>query len=522
VPVRCAAVVAARDRAAWGSSVGRKTRAYIVRMAPFDLVPTRMSDTDLLAEVTRLAACERMATAALVALLAEVDARQLHLAEGCSSLFAYCTERLRLSEHAAYHRIEAARAVRAFPTILEHLRSGALTLTAVTLLRPHLTAANHERLLDAARGRSKRDVEWLVRSLAPLPDVRASVRRLPAVRLAPSAVSASAVQEPATADVARGRCSTGLQPRACAEGLKPLGYMRSESQPVGLTGSYAYRPGAAVSATPILNADRDGPSVRVSAPGTSPESPALAFDASPMTAAEKEPVDRAAMNAAELSARPQRAEIRVLSPERYSLRVTLSAEAHANLRQAQDLLRHALPDGDPAVIVERALTLLVAQLERTKFAAKKVQGRRAAPGGGEATTQPPCAGSPAPPCPLPPAPPRVVAASVTTTKPEGGGHTPSADVLSGTADRRARGRGRPSRQIPAAVKREVWSRDQGRCAFTGVGGRCRETGRLEFHHRLPVADGGESTAQNLELRCTGHHAYESERWFGAASPPKGA
>jgi len=31
-----------------------------------------------------------------------------------------------------------------------------------------------------------------------------------------------------------------------------------------------------------------------------------------------------------------------------------------------DLLRHAVPDGDPAVIVDRALTLLLTELERSK------------------------------------------------------------------------------------------------------------------------------------------------------------
>jgi hypothetical protein len=76
--------------------------------------------------------------------------------------------------------------------------------------------------------------------------------------------------------------------------------------------------------------------------------------------------------------------------------------------------------------------------------------------------------------------------------------------------------GRSSRYIPASVKREVWRRDAGRCAFRGTGGRCRETGRLEVHHRLPVADGGAATVQNLELRCTAHHAHESRRWFGEA------
>ena len=114
----------------------------------------RLSDSDLIAEVKRLAHDERAATAALIASLAEMDARALYLGEGCSSLFAYCTHVRHLSEHAAYGRIEAARAVRQFPNVLERLQSGDLTLTSVALLRPHLTGVNCMDLLDAARHRS--------------------------------------------------------------------------------------------------------------------------------------------------------------------------------------------------------------------------------------------------------------------------------------------------------------------------------------------------------------------------------
>jgi hypothetical protein len=87
------------------------------------------------------------ATGELLGLLAEVDTTRLYLGEGCSSLFAYCTQVLHLSEHAAYHRIEAARAARQYPVILERVASGDMTLTAVAMLRPHLTAENHEALL---------------------------------------------------------------------------------------------------------------------------------------------------------------------------------------------------------------------------------------------------------------------------------------------------------------------------------------------------------------------------------------
>ena len=66
---------------------------------------SRLSDAELLNEVKRLAAREREATADLIRSLAEVEARRLHLASGCSSMFSYCTRVLHLSEHAAYARI---------------------------------------------------------------------------------------------------------------------------------------------------------------------------------------------------------------------------------------------------------------------------------------------------------------------------------------------------------------------------------------------------------------------------------
>jgi len=60
-----------------------------------------LSNAQLLVEVRRLARSERCATAALVRALAELDERRLYLAEGFSSLFGYCIQVLRLSEHAA-------------------------------------------------------------------------------------------------------------------------------------------------------------------------------------------------------------------------------------------------------------------------------------------------------------------------------------------------------------------------------------------------------------------------------------
>jgi hypothetical protein len=59
----------------------------------------------------------------------------------------------------------------------------------------------------------------------------------------------------------------------------------------------------------------------------------------------------------------------------------------------------------------------------------------------------------------------------------------------------------------------VWQRDEGRCAFVGRTGRCRETAFLEFHHVAPYAAGGAATADNIQVRCRAHNQYEARLFF---------
>lgn len=49
--------------------------------------------------------------------------------------------------------------------------------------------------------------------------------------------------------------------------------------------------------------------------------------------------------------------------------------------------------------------------------------------------------------------------------------------------------------IPSAVRREVWRRDEGKCA------RCGSREKLEYDHIVPIARGGSNTARNIELLC---------------------
>src|SRR5437870_11944722 len=159
----------------------------------------RLSDRHLLDEVKRLAARARDVTAELIAHLAEVEERGLHHAEGFDSMFLYCRQILLLSEHAAYGRIEAARAARKFPIILEMLAEGSLNLTTVGLVGRHLTRDNYREVLAAAKARSKREVEELVARLHPQPDVPSSIRKLPEVKpvAAPGALLPASAPTPA-------------------------------------------------------------------------------------------------------------------------------------------------------------------------------------------------------------------------------------------------------------------------------------------------------------------------------------
>jgi hypothetical protein len=224
-------------------------------------------------------------------------------------------QRLHLSEHGAYLRIEAARLAQRFPGILEKLSDGSLHLTAVSLLGPHLTPANHVELLDLATHMSKRDVEHLLARLRLEPDVPAVIRKLP-------------------------------EPR------------------------------------PVVVPD----------------------STFPVPVAKTTPPAIAAPVVAPAPARPM--VIQPLAPERYKVQCTVSRETHDKLRRVQDLLRHTIPSGDLSEILDRALTLLLADLSRTKFA--------------------------------------------DTDRPRRGDTSSSR-----------------SRHIPAAVKRDVWTRDGGRCTFQG-------------------------------------------------------
>jgi hypothetical protein len=150
---------------------------------------------------------------------------------------------------------------------------------------------------------------------------------------------------------------------------------------------------------------------------------------------------------------PPRARAAPLSPGRYALQLTVDQETYEQLRQAQALLGHSVPSGDVAEVLKRALSLLVHDLERRKFAKSDRPRAQRGPAKG--------------------------------------------------------------RHIPAAVRRTVVERDGGQCTFVSdKGRRCESRTRLEFDHVEAFVRGGKATVSGIRLRCRAHNQYAAECTFG--------
>jgi hypothetical protein len=137
-----------------------------------------LNDEALLSRLDNLAKQERESVADVVEHLAEMDRRDLAVRRAYPSLFEYCVKKLGYSEAAAYHRIRAARAAARDPRVVELLRQGDLTIEAVALLNPYLRAPENARLLEEARGKTKREVEAMVARFSPQPQPRDSIRMI--------------------------------------------------------------------------------------------------------------------------------------------------------------------------------------------------------------------------------------------------------------------------------------------------------------------------------------------------------
>jgi hypothetical protein len=175
-----------------------------------------------------------------------------------------------------------------------------------------------------------------------------------------------------------------------------------------------------------------------------------------------EQVDRAILSRAPVQIEPlsPRAKITPIAANKFAMQLTIDRETHDQLIYAQALLGHAVPSGDIAQVLKRAVDALVRELERKKFA-KCARVHVARPKSRDKNSDDNC------------------------------------------------------RHIPASIRREVWHRDGGQCTFVSASGRrCEERTRLEFDHTQPLARGGQTTTGQLLLKCRAHNQYAAECAYG--------
>ncbi len=154
----------------------------------------KLSSSELKRQTELLAEQEHLQVARLIAHLAEVSVRMLHLELGYRSLFEYCVRRLGLSEGCTALRIQVCRVCRRHPMILDALAGQRISLTVAGKLAPHLTDDNRERLIADCTGMTKRAVEEYLVHLAPKPAVSPGVRKRAARPTRPEAGSVEPCQ----------------------------------------------------------------------------------------------------------------------------------------------------------------------------------------------------------------------------------------------------------------------------------------------------------------------------------------
>jgi 5-methylcytosine-specific restriction endonuclease McrA len=292
-----------------------------------------LSDEALLGELGRVSRAHKLVTAELVAHIAEVDARKLYLVKASPSMFAYCVERLGFSEDEACRRIDAARVGRKWPTILQRIAAGEISLTVVSKLKPFLNDENVGALLSEVAGKSVREAERILAARFPKPDTADSIRKLPGSKgsnVGSSSADAGGVEE--------------REPKTDKDKDKE---------------SEANETGGSVRPADMLNATTD--SVTRAVAGTNAADATSAKTGPDVM----RPVDRGRMQP--------------LSEDRIQVKFTATRALEEKLELARDLMSHSNPRGDLATVIEAALDLLIAERLKAKLGQTNRAQRKARP-----------------------------------------------------------------------------------------------------------------------------------------------
>lgn len=126
-----------------------------------------LSDRDILSRTLELTRRERAVTLQVLLHLNEIERRKVHLKEGYSSMFDYCTNGLGYSAPAAVRRIQTARSVARFPEIYALLEANEVNVSTISQVSRVLKHDNKDVILARIRGRSHREVKAIAARYQP-------------------------------------------------------------------------------------------------------------------------------------------------------------------------------------------------------------------------------------------------------------------------------------------------------------------------------------------------------------------
>ncbi len=416
-----------------------------------------LSDDQLLEQTTRLALLDHQIQVFVIDHLLEIEARGLYLSRGFPSLFAYVARGLGYSDASAWRRINAMKLCARIEGARERLRDGSLTLDAAAQLQAAFERRDRERAhLTRGVGSGMGSATKPNGAAPPAPVLDVSARKA-LVERAVGKSTRQVMQMLAAVDPALAVPADRVRPLSegrwelkavidaeCQRGLEQLRGLLSHVDPHMTLGQLVGR-------LVQEGLDRHDPGRprrgrRAERTSAARNEATADGDASPA-------VERTAMHADAVAA-PASAQA-----------APIQGAASAKLRPAQPAQDRAIPALAPA---DQPLTLSATQPAPTPASAPKRHARTASAG-----TLP----------------------SKTPRDPDRGATS---------APKRC---ARAGRAIPAAVRRQVWQRDEGGCSYVDPvsGRRCGSSHLLQVDHVFPYALGGGSDPPNLRLLCFAHH-----------------
>lgn len=399
---------------------------------------------------------ERKAAASFLVALATFDERRLWVQLGYSSLFHYLHRELGMSKGAAHYRKTAAELIQRVPAVVPPLEDGRLCITSIIELAKVLTPANQAEVLPRFFHCSRQEAKAVSAEISPAEavPVRTVVTALPAAVAVARSAMVPAVRVPPVESVApRPGAVQPVEPAATLPGFQADGGARRGG----------VRP--LELEAPLFGFPQGGSAGPAADLAVQPVEPGASVAAS--RTVEAAPV-RPAVRPAGLAPRV----IEPLTAELCRVHVTVPKRLLEKLERARDALSHSHPDADDAAVLEEALDLLLERAAKRNGLVKRPRSKLPEPDGARG---------------------------------DGG------ELREGPGGEAA------PRYVPAAVRREVWERDEGRCQWpTADGGICGSTCRLQFDHIVPVARGGKSTQSNIRLVCAFHNDLAARQVFGDA------